>query len=43
MLETVTGAAISLLNDAGTHVGSAKSQPPVYFDRKRDRYPQVQT
>ncbi|KAF9444121.1 hypothetical protein P691DRAFT_778476 [Macrolepiota fuliginosa MF-IS2] len=32
MLETVRGAGISLLNDAGTHVGNGRPQPPVYFD-----------
>lgn len=34
MLDTIRGAGISLLNNAGTHVENGKPQPPVYFDCK---------
>lgn len=41
MLETATAAGVSLLNDAGTHVGSGKPELPVYFDRERHGHPKT--
>lgn len=32
MLQSVTGAGVSLLNNAGGHVEHGKPKPPVYFD-----------
>lgn len=32
MLQSLRGAGVSLLNNAGTHVENGKPEPPVYFD-----------